>query len=347
MDYGRGIINWQNQVEGRPFARGGTGCACGIMGTGESYLEWIQQGAKRAESAMSAKAAVRLLQGVNLPLAQVASMSNAHVTGPIEGMGPGAGFVEANAPGGAAGSAALGMLGAYAQVMPVSRPDGSPLAAADVVWPMEAAAKRMAGTARIVEEQRFEVFRIGNVEYSSVMNDKLQYPDPAQRQRVAEKSKMAAMKRAYELGIGTLKLQQAYLLDDLFELQAYVRALSLMTDSAKLGYNAQMQETADNLKYASGIIELIPGFIETNSSGAASIDLRSTYERLRDGVRSVLAFFAKVGVVAQKVVNLVDEATDVASQQLKNVQAASGAFGAIAVGVIGLIAVLMLSGRKK
>ena len=34
MDYGRSLVNWQNKIEGRPYARGGTGCACGIAGVG-------------------------------------------------------------------------------------------------------------------------------------------------------------------------------------------------------------------------------------------------------------------------------------------------------------------------
>lgn len=34
MDYGRAIVNFQNKVEGRPFARGGTGCACGVAALG-------------------------------------------------------------------------------------------------------------------------------------------------------------------------------------------------------------------------------------------------------------------------------------------------------------------------
>jgi hypothetical protein len=133
MDYGSAVVQHQNQVEGRPYARGGTG---GIAGA--SFVKFAFWPTRN-------------------PWPTSIAISSIALPGGLPGQ-----LIVTTAPG------AQAAFRPYGNVIMLTGEDGAPLLVADVVGSMLEISRRLAGIARVIEDTRFSAVQIGNAQYAAL-----------------------------------------------------------------------------------------------------------------------------------------------------------------------------------
>lgn len=310
MDYGRGIINWQNQVEGRPFARGGTGCACGMAGIGAAkpvrVVAWLM-----ATSSMPS-------------LATAANAVGGRVVGAIPGfedIQQNLGIVESVGPG------VLGM-SSWARVYPLTTPAGEPVDAGDAIYDAEVAIDRgLAGVAQL-EETVTGVTQIKG-------GDQAAAQERASWYRTQIEVFAAALERMRREVFIPLAIQM-YVIKSARPNKRYEPALKdLQAKAATLTQRLGWMQTS----MAGWQVEA-----DWQARNAANQSLLGKLKSLMNQLNAALQ--SVIGAV-QKSAAALETAAEGVEQVVGDSKKAAGAAGVIAVGMIGLIAVLMLSGRKK
>lgn len=315
MDYGRTLVNWQNKIEGRPFARGGTGCMCGVAGIGAAGF---------------ARAVLWRYQNSPLPsVVAVALAASSKVVGKLPGYEDNNSIVIAQSlvPG-SNGGQQLAAISSYAQVWMLTTLDGAPLSAGEAIFDAEVQSAEVEDMLTSMEDGVTGVLEIKGVDadaasrrarwYENTLNDfvgRLTYISEHQLLRLS--IDLEIIKAAPDISNFEKRLQA---------LKAIVARNARRAESLKLTMREWVVEAYVQAQKAAN--QGLLGRIQAN------------FARIGGVLDSLLGAMVRLGSAVKKAAEGLEEVVD-------DSKAAAGAAGVIAVGVIGLIAVLMLSGGRK
>lgn len=309
MNYGAQMLNFERKMSGKPA------CTCaGISG-----------------AALFARAVLIRYSGVPLnSVQQIAPVAAASIIGPLPGYEDDAAniaIVRSNVPG-APGGAQMNAVSAYASVQLLTNPDGTPQPAGEALADAELQVAEMDDLLASMEDGVTGVLRIQGVDADAA----------ARRSRWYENSLYSYIDRlAYIKSHQMLRLAvDLEIIKGAADLAKYKKRLTDL--------EAQMRRNSNR---ADGLVQFIRGWVVEAKVQAKKAENQGAFGRIAANFSRYANILSDATSGIESLVSSVKKAGEGLEEIVDDSKKAAGAAGVIALAVVGGIAVMMLSGRKK